>query len=590
MSSLKQSEFLARFALRPQNYAWFLGAGTSRSSGLRTASDVLLDLKRRYFKQEENQDVSLQDMQNEAVQARVQSFMDSRGFPEFWSDGEYPTYFEMIFGEDKERQRKYVSSILSEKNVTLSVGNRVLGALMSENICRVVFTTNFDTVVEKAVAEMARVSLSPYHLEGGHNAKNALDNEEYPFYCKLHGDFRYDTIKNLPNDLAKQSDELSACLINAANRFGFVVIGYSGRDKSVMDLFNKALQTTNPFPHGLYWMGVKGAEIHPAVTKLIDDASSRGVDAHYVEIETFDVFMLRLWRSIDNKPAILNERVHKARLSDVKIEIPAAGSANPIVRLNAFPILSAPKSCLSVSLKSHKEWRELREVSQKSEHSFIFTKTDTVWCWGKREGIVQGFGDDIGALDIRNVPDDLNASGNLHVKGFIEEALCLALARGKPLLSRTGPSSAYLIADPHTEDVGGLDPLFRVVGKTSGIIPGLFSQVTAGSPRQQQVSWSEALSLSVDYKNGQLWLLVDPDIWIWPRSARRDASKFLSRHKSDRFNRKFNLLLDAWKSVIWGDQAQNVPITVSAFDSGDNVENPVFCIGNRTAFSRRLVG
>lgn len=78
----------------------------------------------------------------------------------------------------------------------------MIGALISLGLCRVAFTTNFDTVVEKAVAAMGGKSLSAYHLEGAHNAKQALNNEEYPFYCKLHGDFRYDSLKNLPADLA----------------------------------------------------------------------------------------------------------------------------------------------------------------------------------------------------------------------------------------------------------------------------------------------------------------------------------------------------------------------------------------------------
>ena len=59
-------------------------------------------------------------------------------------------------------------------------------------------------------------------------ANAALDNEDFPLYCKLHGDFRYDSLKNLAPDLESQNDELFLCLVNAANRFGLVVSGYSG--------------------------------------------------------------------------------------------------------------------------------------------------------------------------------------------------------------------------------------------------------------------------------------------------------------------------------------------------------------------------
>ena len=103
----------------------------------------------------------------------------------------------------------------------------------------VVFTTNFDSIVEKAVAEVAGKSISAYHLEGPHAANNALNNEDYPLYCKLHGDFRYDSLKNLPQDLVAQNEALSECLVNAGNRLGFIVAGYSGRDQSVLELFNQ---------------------------------------------------------------------------------------------------------------------------------------------------------------------------------------------------------------------------------------------------------------------------------------------------------------------------------------------------------------
>ena len=212
---MDQGELTSIFCARPQNFAWFLGAGTSATAGLPTATDVLWDLKRRYYCREENQDISRQDMQNDAIRTRIQGFMESRGFPVLWADDEYPAYFEKIFGEDKERQRRYLKAILSEDRVTLSVGNRVLAAMIASGLCRITFTTNFDSVVEKAVAEVASQSLSAYHLEGSTAPNRALNNEEYPIYCKLHGDFRYDSLKNLPTDLATQNAALSECLVNA---------------------------------------------------------------------------------------------------------------------------------------------------------------------------------------------------------------------------------------------------------------------------------------------------------------------------------------------------------------------------------------
>jgi hypothetical protein len=86
---MSQGEFTGVFCARPQNFAWFLGAGASRTAGLPTATDIMWDMKRRYYCQEENQHISRQDIQNQAIKERIQSFMESRGFPPLWSDGEY---------------------------------------------------------------------------------------------------------------------------------------------------------------------------------------------------------------------------------------------------------------------------------------------------------------------------------------------------------------------------------------------------------------------------------------------------------------------------------------------------------------------
>lgn len=585
---MDQGQLTAKFCARPQNFAWFLGAGASRSSGLPTATDIIWDLKRRHYCREENQDITRQDIQNVAVKERIQSFMDSRSFPALFADDEYTAYFEKIFGDDREQQRKYLKAMLSEERVSLSVGNRVLGALMVAGLCRAVCTTNFDSVVEKAVAEMGGQSLSAYHLEGSHAANSALNNEEYPVYWKLHGDFRYDSLKNLPEDLACPNDELSACLVNAGNRFGFIVAGYSGRDESVMKLFHRVLESSNPFPHGLFWTGIKGSAVHLAVERLMARARKRGVDAQYVEIDTFDTLMLRLWRNIEGKPQELDAKVRKSRLASVSITLPPSGQGKPLLRLNALPLLSLPNRCLSLCFKKPKEWDELRQASRDSENALVLTKSDSVWVWGTKERARKVFGSDLVSIAVRDVPMDIRSAENLHVKAFVEEALCLALARGRPLLSRIRRSSPYLIADPHAEDTSGLDPLFQVVGKTSGIVPGLFSPVTPDHPQAEQVRWSEALRVSVDMKGARLWVLLDPDIWVWPPRAREVATEFLDRRRADRFNKKHNELLDAWVRVALGTDTRNTEITLSTFEEGSGAENPSFHIGSRTAFTRRL--
>jgi hypothetical protein len=576
------------FCARPQNFAWFLGAGTSRTAGLPTATDIIWDLKRRYYCQEENQDISRQDIQNHAVKDCIQAFMEARGFPQPGAGNEYSIYFEKIFGADKERQRKYLRGILSEERVTPSVGNRVLGALIASRLCRISFTTNFDSVVEKAIAEVSGQSLAAYHLEGSHSAKHALNNEEYPIYCKLHGDFRYDSLKNLSDDLARQNTALAECLVNAAARFGFIVTGYSGRDESVMALFRSVLDQANPFPHGLYWTGIKGSPAPPVVVSLLELAKTKGVKAAYVPIETFDAFLLRLWRNVDGKSPQMDAKVRKAQAASVHIPLPSTGRQKPLMRFNSLPITAMPRQCLSLSFSRPKDWSDFHKARDATDGKVFLTRSDSVWGWGTHDRMKQAFGGDLTAIVAHEFPTDFQAPENLHFKGLAEEALCAAMARGKPLLYRTTRTSAFLIADPHAEDKKPLEPLRNVVGKTSGAVAGLFTPADEFHPQPEQVTWSESVRISIDTRAGQHWVLLNPDIWIWPIRARKIAADFLDQRRCDRFNNKYNTLLDIWIALVLGTAERKAEVLLSAFDGGTESENPAFRIATRTGFSRRL--
>jgi len=585
---MDQKQLTGFFCARPQNFAWFLGAGASRSAGLPTATDIIWHLKRRYYCQEENQDISRQDIQSDAVKARIQAFLDSRGFPASWAPEEYATYFEKIFGDDLERQRRYLRAILSEDNVTLAVGNRVMGALLASDLCRAVFTTNFDTVIEKAVAEVSGRSLAAFHLEGSHAAWQAINNEEYPVYCKHHGDFRYENLKNLPKDLKEQNEELAKAFAIASGRFGFIVAGYSGRDASVIDMFRKALAGPNPFPHGLYWAGLGTSTPLPGVQELLRDAEAKGVDAHAVDIETFDSLMLRLWRNIADKPQTLDAKVRKSHLTPASIPVAGMGADKPIIRLNALPILSLPRQCNSASFHRPKEWDEVRAAVRKSDNGLILTKSDTVWSWGPPGLIEEAFGEKPVSVEPRSLPADLGLSDQLHIKRFVEDALCAALVRGKPLLTRTTRNSAWILIDPHAADANLAAELGKVVGKTSGTITGLFTEITDEHPEPSKVAWAEAIRVSIDMRNDRAWLLLDPDIWIWPARAREIATEFTNERRRDRYNKKYNVLLDAWIRLVLGSAERGSEIVVSAFAGGDEIENPIFRLLNRSGFAWRL--
>jgi hypothetical protein len=85
--------------------------------------------------------------------------------------------------------------------------------------------------------------------------------------------------------------------------------------------------------------------------------------------------------------------------------------------------------------------------------------------------------------------------------------------------------------------------------------------------------------------DGRNWLLLDPDIWIWPPRARGDATEFLDRRRGNRYNNIYNALLDAWLTILLGED-RAAETKLSAFEAGTPLETPSFGIGSRTAYTR----
>jgi len=332
---------------------------------------------------------------------------------------------------------------------------------------------------------------------------------------------------------------------------------------------------------------MKNGWVAPTVLQLIDDARQVGVNAALVEVETFDALMLRLWRNIEAKDPAIDAKVRKSHQASVSIPQPQAGNGL-IVRMNALPLIRLPGKCQALTFENPKEWSELRAATRNTEGALIFTKSEAVLCWGKEALIRQEFGDlvSVEPYDITSQIADLGS--NHHMKGFLEEAVCQALIRGRPLLTRTTRQDSYLIVDRHSTDQAPFSALQKIVGKASGEIAGLFTRVDDEHPNLDKVAWAEAARISIDVVDARCWLLVDPDVWIWPNRARKDAAEFLDTRRGERYNNIYNALVDAWLAILLGDSERNTEVKFSTSDDGTAAETPSFAVSTRTAYTRRL--
>ncbi len=165
---------------------------------------------------------------------------------------------------------------------------------------------------------------------------------------KLHGDFRSRSLKNTTAELRSQDVLLRQMLVNSCRRFGLVIVGYSGRDESVMDAFEEALAAPGAFPAGLFWLH-RGEEVpFNRVTGLLSQARNAQVEAGLVHVENFDETLRDSVRPIQDMDTSALDSFGKERQVWSGAPVPAGRKGWPVIRLNALPIWPLVRLILQV--------------------------------------------------------------------------------------------------------------------------------------------------------------------------------------------------------------------------------------------------
>lgn len=123
----------------------------SRAAGIKTAGDMIWDFKQRLYRSQKKLPPSaITDVGEPAVQRKLQAYFDALGgFPPAGSETEYSAFFEATYHSPKDR-RAYLDELIARGKP--SFGHHALALLMAEDLCRVIWATNFDRTVEDAAA------------------------------------------------------------------------------------------------------------------------------------------------------------------------------------------------------------------------------------------------------------------------------------------------------------------------------------------------------------------------------------------------------------------------------------------------------
>jgi hypothetical protein len=571
--------FLRAYQMRASGVMWLLGAGSSRAGGIKTAGDMIWDFKQNLYRSHKKLPPNaITDPGDPAVQRKLQRYFDE--LPEFPAGGapdEYAQYFEGTYPHANDR-RAYLDKLIRLGKP--SYGHLALALLMRERCCRIVWTTNFDRTVEDAAARIYGTTNDLVVADLGEPKKvaDALNARRFPIYGKLHGDYHSVALKNTDSELREQDAEMRRAFVQACKTNGLAVVGYSGRDISVMDALREALDDGRGFPNGLFWFKRSGEEPFEAVTELITEARRLRVDAHLIDNETFDELLSDLVRFLPETADKLAdiEGAKPPRLGSAPLKAP--GATTPSIRTNALPIISHPVMCQLIDCDIG-GWAEIQEAIENAGVDIVARRTkDGVIAFGRDPDIRAAFNAfGVKRFETRSIPDK-NLAYESEERRLIRDALVRALSSRPDIeIIRRG---WRVLALPNLQTVkaghfqlGNIKPVDSLSG-------------TVGNTG---IRWTECCELRLDYKLDRLWLLMEPrihrDIPEEATSAQIEESKEFVRSKlAGRFNPKANAMLSGWAGLLLGTDRNVRSVKLRSFGISDGID-ATFEVSSITGFS-----
>jgi hypothetical protein len=252
--------------------ALLVGSGVSRASGLPTGWEITLDLVRRVAA-------------SHGEEAEDAAGSDAAGWWETQYDEE-PSYSRLVaeFASTPAARRNLLDEYLapSDDRGSPTAAHRAIASLVKQGHVRVVITTNFDRLLERALEEVGvqpAVVSTPAQIAGMRPLAQAKCT-----IIKVHGDVNDDTVRNSDQELEQYEPELRDLIQRVADEYPLIVCGWSGD-------WDKALR------EALIELPARRYPVYFAVRGEPSEAAARVIearDAVAVEIEDADSLFTRV--------------------------------------------------------------------------------------------------------------------------------------------------------------------------------------------------------------------------------------------------------------------------------------------------------
>jgi NAD-dependent SIR2 family protein deacetylase len=576
---MQLSEFIRLYPLRAKTLAWFFGAGTSVSAGLPTAWDLVWEFKRRIYCSEEGYQISLfSNLSDPAIRNQIQSYFNSKEeYPKENSIEEYSAYFEKAYPSARDRSDYLMQQLQGMQN---SFGHKVIGVLMKNELIKLIFTTNFDKAFENAAIDQIKI-MDKFFVASIDNTQTAIQKYHSnlrPFITKIHGDYFSEKLKNTSDELKQQDTQLRDILFHSCISNGLAIMGYSGRDESVMEIFNKALDQSTSFPNGIFWFSRSGSKPLNEVVEFLEKAKSKGIQAELVEIETFDTAWAEIAKGISDLPTEDVSKLNTNYFKRTNIQLPEKGTKHPVIRFNGIKIEELPANARLIKCDAGNT-KEIKELIQKNKVDLLAIR--------KQSGVV-GFGSDdefekvfstYGQIqkDIFQIPESTINYDDSTLKGLLTQGLLKAISNNKPLLHIKRRERYLIIPNPKMLN----DPLFDSLKK-------VLEQPLNGTIPKTSIQWVHAIEISLQKKFSTSYMVISPTALAGKTDnqlERLQIAPYIKEYTARWYNSKYSNILDAWLDIIFLDKKE---INISAFGNELKGFDANYKLKRESAFTRTI--
>ena len=303
---------MAKDNLQKMRFCFILGSGASKGSAIPTGNelekdwmDFLMGVASDRETSKKNPDVIRKLAEAMKIVGWIKH--DFQEIEEAWSTAQkrnerhidskyYFDIYRLRFYKDKSSGYRYLEDIM--EGCTPSVGYHSLSILLTkDNLNNLVITTNFDTLVEDALA----MYTDKKPLVAGHESLAGYIEGDIrrPMIAKVHRGMFYEPF-NMPEETEELSPQWQYVLNKAMRKYTPIVIGYGGGDSSLMGF----LEDESTFmPRGIYWCYLGNKLPDERIQKLV--LKKNGC---FVQIKGFDDLMLEIGKKM------FGEKIHPVQM------------------------------------------------------------------------------------------------------------------------------------------------------------------------------------------------------------------------------------------------------------------------------------